>query len=69
MHVYAVQSSKKDSVGVRLALGETQIVMAIRQFLLDNGVVLDSFSNVSVFMTVVHCLTDFIYARVKNCFL
>jgi len=31
---------------VRMALGETQIVAEIRQFLLDNGVVLDSFSNV-----------------------
>ena len=50
--MYAVQSLKKDSVGVRIALGETQIVTEIRQFLVDNGVVLDSFSNVSVFRTV-----------------
>ena len=47
--VFAVQSGKKDSVGVRMALGETQIVTEIRQFLVDNGVVLDSFSNVSFF--------------------
>ena len=47
--VFAVQSGKKDSVGVRMALGETQIVTEIRQFLVDNGVVLDSFSNVSLF--------------------
>ena len=42
------QSGKKDSIGVRVALGETQIVTEIRQFLLDSGVVLDSFSNVSI---------------------
>jgi len=30
-----------------MALGETQIVTEIRQFLLDNGVALDSFSSVS----------------------
>jgi len=52
--LYGEQSGKKDSVGVRLALGETQIVTEVRQFLLDNGVVLDSFSNVSDLMTVMH---------------
>jgi len=39
-----------------MALGETQIVTEIRQFLLDNGVVLDSFSNVrllAIVLTVV----------------
>jgi len=41
-----VQTSKKDSIGVRIALGETQIVTKVRQFLLDNGVVLDAFSDV-----------------------
>uniref|UniRef100_A0AAY4C3X0 Probable RNA-binding protein 19 n=1 Tax=Denticeps clupeoides TaxID=299321 RepID=A0AAY4C3X0_9TELE len=33
------------SVAVRMALGETQIVQETRQFLLDNGVSLDSFSQ------------------------
>ncbi|KAK3600296.1 hypothetical protein CHS0354_027139 [Potamilus streckersoni] len=36
---------KTKSLGVRLALGETQIVSETRDFLLENGVVLDSFSN------------------------
>uniref|UniRef100_A0A1A8PDM5 Probable RNA-binding protein 19 n=1 Tax=Nothobranchius rachovii TaxID=451742 RepID=A0A1A8PDM5_9TELE len=35
----------KGSVAVRMALGETQIVQETRQFLLDNGVSLDSFSQ------------------------
>ncbi|XP_030847248.1 probable RNA-binding protein 19 [Strongylocentrotus purpuratus] len=47
------QTSKSDildpessrSLGVRMALGETQIVAETRQFLLDNGVLLDSFSQ------------------------
>lgn len=34
------------SLAVRMALGETQIVQETRQFLLDNGVSLDSFSQV-----------------------
>ena len=62
--MYAVQSDKNDSVGVRMALGETQIVTEIRQFLLNNGVVLDSFSNVSVFMTVMHRPNDDICLQV-----
>ncbi|KAM9810936.1 putative RNA-binding protein 19 [Neosynchiropus ocellatus] len=33
------------SVAVRMALGETQIVQETRQFLIDNGVCLDSFSQ------------------------
>ncbi|XP_059844270.1 probable RNA-binding protein 19 isoform X1 [Hypanus sabinus] len=37
----------KDSVAVRVALGETQIVQETRQFLVDNGVSLDSFSQAS----------------------
>lgn len=36
----------KGSVAVRMALGETQIVQETRQFLLDNQVSLDSFSQV-----------------------
>ena len=36
----------KQSVGVRLALGETQVVAETRSFLIDNGVALDSFSQV-----------------------
>ncbi|XP_022101109.1 probable RNA-binding protein 19 [Acanthaster planci] len=35
------------SLGVRMALGETQIVAETRQFLLDHGVALDSFSQPS----------------------
>ncbi|KAF5905670.1 putative RNA-binding protein 19, partial [Clarias magur] len=37
----------KGSLAVRMALGETQILQETRQFLLDNGVVLDSFSQAS----------------------
>ncbi|PIK53368.1 putative RNA-binding protein 19 isoform X2, partial [Apostichopus japonicus] len=37
----------KGSLGVRMALGETQIVAETRQFLVDNGVALDSFSQAS----------------------
>ena len=39
------KSNKKDNVAVRIALGETQIVNEVRQFLLKNGVCLDSFSR------------------------
>ncbi|XP_074868755.1 putative RNA-binding protein 19 [Carettochelys insculpta] len=35
----------RDSVAVRVALGETQLVQDVRQFLVDNGVSLDSFSQ------------------------
>ncbi|NXJ98801.1 RBM19 protein, partial [Corythaixoides concolor] len=35
----------KDSVAVRVALGETELVQEIRQFLVENGVSLDSFSQ------------------------
>lgn len=35
----------RGSLAVRMALGETQIVQETRQFLLDNGVSLDSFSQ------------------------
>ncbi|XP_053375079.1 probable RNA-binding protein 19 isoform X2 [Mercenaria mercenaria] len=35
----------KGSLGVRLALGETQVVQETRDFLTDNGVALDSFSQ------------------------
>uniref|UniRef100_A0A8C0G7S9 Probable RNA-binding protein 19 n=1 Tax=Chelonoidis abingdonii TaxID=106734 RepID=A0A8C0G7S9_CHEAB len=35
----------KGSVAVRVALGETQLVQDVRQFLIDNGVSLDSFSQ------------------------
>lgn len=33
-------------MAVRVALGETQLVQEVRRFLLDNGVILDSFSQV-----------------------
>ncbi|KAJ6659129.1 hypothetical protein lerEdw1_019432 [Lerista edwardsae] len=35
----------KGSVAVRVALGETELVQKVRQFLLDNGVRLDAFSQ------------------------
>ncbi|NWW89446.1 RBM19 protein, partial [Rhynochetos jubatus] len=35
----------KDSVAVRVALGETELVQEIRQFLIENGVSLDAFSQ------------------------
>ena len=38
-------SKKDDSLAVRLAVGETQIIHETRQFLVDNGVQLDSFSQ------------------------
>ncbi|XP_072271432.1 probable RNA-binding protein 19 [Pyxicephalus adspersus] len=37
----------KGSVAVRIALGETQLVQDVRQFLTENGVSLDSFSQAS----------------------
>ncbi|XP_046556854.1 probable RNA-binding protein 19 [Haliotis rubra] len=40
-----LDASGKESLGVRMALGETQIVSETRDFLLDNGVSLDSFSQ------------------------
>ena len=36
---------KEESLAVRLAVGETQIVHETRQFLIDNGVQLDAFSQ------------------------
>uniref|UniRef100_A0A803YP77 RRM domain-containing protein n=1 Tax=Meleagris gallopavo TaxID=9103 RepID=A0A803YP77_MELGA len=35
----------RDSVAVRIALGETELVQEIRRFLIENGVSLDSFSQ------------------------
>lgn len=43
----------KGSVAVRVALGETQLVQEVRSFLIDNGVCLDSFSQVSPSLHVV----------------
>ena len=37
----------KDSVGVRLALGETQVVTETREFLIEQGICLDCFSQVA----------------------
>ena len=37
----------RGSLGVRMALGETQVVTETRKFLVENGVSLDSFSQVS----------------------
>lgn len=43
----------KGSVAVRVALGETQLVQEVRSFLIDNGVCLDSFSQVSPSLHIV----------------
>ncbi|XP_076452541.1 putative RNA-binding protein 19 isoform X2 [Babylonia areolata] len=40
-----LDDSGRGSLGVRMALGETQLVQETRQFLIDNGVALDSFSQ------------------------
>ncbi len=47
MIFYFVQAAK-ESLGVRMALGETQIVAETRDFLVQNGVALDSFSQVCI---------------------
>jgi multiple RNA-binding domain-containing protein 1 len=41
-----LDSSGKESVAVRLALGETQIVSQMREFLEESGVHLDAFNQV-----------------------
>ena len=41
----ATSSKKDESLAVRLAVGETQIVHETRQFLIDHGVQLDAFSQ------------------------
>ena len=41
-----IPQETKGSVAVRVALGETQLVQEVRRFLIDNGVSLDSFSQV-----------------------
>lgn len=38
--------SGKGSVGVRQALGETQLIQETKQFLTENGIALDSFGQV-----------------------
>lgn len=43
---YSCLQESKDSVAVRVALGETELVQEIRRFLIENGVSLDSFSQV-----------------------
>ncbi|XP_074640760.1 putative RNA-binding protein 19 [Tubulanus polymorphus] len=40
-------SDGKQSLGVRMALGETQVVAETRQFLIENGVQLDAFSQIA----------------------
>lgn len=44
-----VQTSS-ESIGVKLALGETQVVAETRQFLLDHDIALDAFSQVCLCM-------------------
>lgn len=39
----------QQSVAVRLALGETQLVAETKQFLLENGIQLDAFQDVIVY--------------------
>jgi len=41
-----LQTESGQSLGVRLALGETEVVNETRDFLIENGVCLDSFSQV-----------------------
>jgi multiple RNA-binding domain-containing protein 1 len=41
-----LDSESRDSVAVRLALGETQLVQDTKQFLEQNGVSLDAFNQV-----------------------
>ena len=41
----ATSTKKDESLAVRLAVGETQIVHETRQFLIDHGVQLDAFSQ------------------------
>ena len=50
LSVFTVFQSSKESLGVRMALGETQIVMETREFLVKNGVILDMFSKVCISM-------------------
>ncbi|KAI8491784.1 putative RNA-binding protein 19 [Branchiostoma belcheri] len=42
---HVLDTESRESLAVRMALGETQIVAETRQFLLDNGVKLDAFSQ------------------------
>ena len=51
----------RESLGVRMALGETQIVTETRNFLIDNGVCLDSFSQVRKIF-----YTDLIFVLASN---
>lgn len=44
---FPLPQETKGSVAVRVALGETQLVQEVRRFLIENGVSLDSFSQVS----------------------
>jgi hypothetical protein len=44
-----LDSSGKQSAAVRLALGETQFVSQMREFLEESGVRLDAFNQVSLF--------------------
>jgi hypothetical protein len=44
-----LDSSGKQSVAVRLALGETQFVSQMREFLEESGVRLDAFNQVPLF--------------------
>jgi uncharacterized protein YpuA (DUF1002 family) len=43
-----LDSSGKESAAVRLALGETQIVSQMQEFLEESGVHLDAFNQVQV---------------------
>lgn len=43
---------QQQSVAVRLALGETQLVAETKQFLLENGIELNAFQDVNIFFPV-----------------
>ncbi len=46
MELNVFLQDSRQSLGVRMALGETQIVNETRDFLIENGVALDAFSQV-----------------------
>lgn len=71
---------QQQSVAVRLALGETQLVAETKQFLIENGIHLDAFQDVNslyffFYLCVFYVSVLFIYfnrlsgtkAAIKNC--
>ena len=54
MECVFVLKDQKQSLGVRMALGETQIISETRDFLTDHGVKLDAFSQVKIHNALSH---------------